>query len=154
MFFNRNSYSTRFYRTAGRNLSVLTAVLVACALFAHTFDTCASHFGAFATAPIFVTQSSEFCSHNSAANCEICTSQQNDCSDSCDKLSETAVRNSSTQLHVDAGITHINFAILPVVSAKAAFTSSLNPRAGPSFVAPVSICLRSSLPARAPPYSI
>lgn len=127
----------------------MTALIIACALFVHTFDSCSSHVGALANVQM---QVSDLCTEDTPENCEICTSNHPDCSDSCDILSEVAVRNSAgSQSPLDAGILISNPAVLPATPIELILPGSLDPRAGPDFIAPFSVTLRNVLPSRAPP---
>lgn len=152
MFLDYVSHGKKYHRSAFRKFSVFTAVLIACALFGHTFDACAAHLGAFASEPISITQISEHCTENSLDNCEICTSHDEHQDDICGSLSEIAVRNSSeSQSHFDAGIIISSAAIIPATPIEHILPGSLDRRAGPDFVAPLSVTLRTGLPSRAPP---
>jgi hypothetical protein len=140
---------------ANRFFSVFIAVLIACVLLGHTFDSCAAHLGAFASAPISVAQISEHCAENSVTNCEICNAHEKQHEDGCDSFAEIAVLNSSQHHSDHHAVTIItNFAIIPAAPQLLLLSGSFDSRAGPIFAAPISTCLRSSLPARAPPLSI
>lgn len=155
MFLNYISRGKKFHRAAFRKFSVFTAVLIACALLGHTFDSCSAHLGAFASEQISITQIDEQCTNGNAENCEICTSRDEHHDDVCGSLSEYAVRNSSgNQSASDAGIIIHSAAILLVTPRQILLSSSLAPRAGPAFAAPISVTLRTALPSRAPPFCL
>lgn len=152
MFSDFPHRNKRLYQTVNKHFSVITAFIIACALFVHTFDSCSSHVGALANAQISIAQVSDLCTEAAPEHCEICASRHPDCSDSCDILSEVAVRNSAgNQFQLDAGIVISSPAILSATPIELILPGSLDPRAGPAFAAPISVILRNSLPSRAPP---
>ena len=154
MFLTYKAHNSPHYLSYLQRLSTLTAFAVVCVLFIHSFDTCAAHWGAFANSSIGITQIIELCPNGTSTTCDVCAARDKH-NDGCNSFAEIAVLSSSQhQLNPQPATMIATFFIIPATPQLITLSGSLDPRAGPSFAAPLSICLRSSLPVRAPPYSI
>lgn len=130
---------------------MLTALVVVCVLFVHAFDTCTGHLGAFST---ISTQVTKLCPNATSEICEICAirhDQPNDCCNS----AEVAVLNSSQHApNPQPDLINVAWFIIPVKPQIVILSGVVDSRAGPAFTPPLSLYLRSSLPVRAPPFTI
>ena len=132
------------------------AVLVICALMAHSLDNCAAHLGAPLARAVSLSdaQQLEASCPNGSGLCEVCAPTDAPHQDICDLISETAVLTSSQHpLEHQATTLAATVAVIPAMPQVIALSGCLHGRAGPPPALPASVYLRSSLPSRAPPIS-
>jgi len=135
---------------------VCVAMLVVCALLAHSLDNCAAHFsgGLRSCADVRqadVRQSAAPCP-DAGDFCEICAQSDEPHKDVCDLLSETAVLVSSQHSLEQQAVTFAaTVAVVPVRPPLLTRSGCLHNRAGPPPAWPLGVFLRSSLSSRAPP---
>lgn len=127
------------------------ALLVVCALLAHSFDNCAAHLGELTRFDNNAPQVLAACPHGA---CQSCTPVEKAPSDGCDAVSESAVRVSTTQQFAAPAVLFVTIAaIVPATPQLIALSGCLRGLAAPP-PSLTSVFLRSALPARAPPVSV
>lgn len=145
------------HQRAPRLHFVCVAVLVICALMAHSLDNCAAHLGAPLARAVALSDAQQLKAPcpNGSGTCEICAPTDAPHQDGCELLSETAVLNSSQQNPIEhqAATLATTVAVLPAMPQVIALSGCLHGRAGPPLALLASVYLRSSLASRAPPIS-
>jgi hypothetical protein len=160
----RRRHNPKNSKTAPRPRFVCVALLVICALLAHSLDNCAAHLGAPLAHAIATSDAASNAQQLKAPcphtfdTCEICKPANESHQDGCEQISETAVLTSSQNplehqaVTLGAGLA-ATVAVIPAMPQLIALSGSLHGRAGPPPALPRSVFLRSSLPSRAPPLS-
>lgn len=143
------------YLFAKRWLHTLTALVIVCVLFVHSFDTCSAHLGAFSTVFNNTAEVTKLCPDEVSDTCEVCAARHDQANSCCDASAEIAVLNSSQHApNPQPGLINAAYFIIPAKPQLVILSGVVDSRAGPSWAVPLPLYLRSSLPVRAPPFTI
>lgn len=132
-----------------------TAFVVVCVLLAHGIDTCTAHLGGFSNIVVSAEAVTELCPNEAFDNCSICLSHPDRQLDCCNQFTEIAVLNSLQHSpNPQPDLINVAYFIIPAKPQLVILSGVVDSRAGPSFATPLPLYLRSSLPVRAPPFTI